>query len=183
MEQRLDGLMALLQSQGRVDQQSILTPAITPPPPAQTLDYPLLLDGTNSSGTFPNVLSQRQDILSNPHQFPLFSLPRLIGDNIGDVISKDIISYDLAEEYLQLYRTKNIYFPFVIISPHTSLDNLRRDKPFLLLSILCSAAGQSQTKLMKALDLELRENLSRRTMINGENSLDILQGLLVYIVW
>lgn len=182
MEQRLDGLMALLQTQGRVNQQNNPTPAITPPPPGQTLDCPFLGD-TTSPGTFSNVSPQRQDILNNPHQFALFSLPKPVVDNIGDVISKDIISYGLAAEYLQCFRTKSIYFPFVVLPAHTMLDTLRREKPFLLLSVLSISAVQSPSRLQKTLELELRESLSRRTIMNGEKSLDLLQGLLVYIAW
>lgn len=177
MEQKLDGLMALLHSQGKTGQPNSLTPAMTPPPP-QSLDC-----DPRSFGLLSNVSSQRQDILHNPHQFSLFSLPKPVVDIHGDVISKDIITYELAIEYLEYYRSKNKYYPFVLISPHESLDTLRRERPFLLLSVLAMSAIQSPTKLQRALDLELRESLSRKTIVNGEKSLDILQGILVYIAW
>lgn len=176
MEQKLDGLMALLNSQGRALDP---TPSITPPP-VDTLDCE---NFDEPSSILLNMSNQRHQILSNPHQFSLFSLPKSTVDIVGDVISKDIISYDLAAEYLQYYRTKSKYFPFVIISPHESLDSLRRERPFLLLAVLAMSAILSSTKLQKTLDLELRENLSRRTIVNGEKSLDLLQGLLVYLVW
>lgn len=178
MEQRLDGLMALLHSQGKTGQKSTLTPAMTPPPPLQALDCDPV-----SYTPPPNMLSQRQDILNNPHQFPLFSLPKPTIDIVGDVISKEIITYDLANEYLDYYRSKSKYFPFVLIPPNESLDTLRRERPFLLLSVLAMSAIQSPTKLQRVLDFELRESLSRRTIVNGEISLDLLQGILVYIAW
>lgn len=63
-----------------------------------------------------------------------------------------------------------------------TLDSLRREKPFLLLSILSSAASSNE-KLQSQLELELRESLSRRVIVHGEKSLDLLQGVLVYLTW
>lgn len=99
------------------------------------------------------------------------------------MISKSIITFDLAEEFLNDFKEKyQASFPFVVVPEHMSLDMLRRERPFLLLSVLTCAA-QNQFKLQDALELELRESLGRKVHVLGEKSLDLLQGVLVYLAW
>ena len=183
MEERLDGLLALLQTQGKVNQQSVPTPEMTPPSmPAACTQMRGLEGALGPHGEFSNPSSQRQDAFNTPLQFPVIPFPKPTVDLAGDVISKGLVSYDLAVDLVQYYRSQVKYFPFVIVSAQDTIDSLRRERPFLLLSMLSVSAIQSSVRLQKTLDLELRESLSRRTIVNGEKSLDLLQGLLVYLV-
>jgi len=171
MEQKLDSLYALLASGAEVPKETISLPALTQAEPQPTFPFETL-QPYNSPPPLRCVA---------PH-FPVFSLPYLVFDDIQDVISKGIVTFDLAERSLQLFRTKACNFPFVVVSEQTSLDSLRRERPFLLHSILTFGA-QSDLKLQRALELELRESLSKKVIVNGEKSMDLLQGVLIYLAW
>ncbi|RFU31464.1 hypothetical protein B7463_g4854, partial [Scytalidium lignicola] len=103
-------------------------------------------------------------------------------ENSPDAIDKKIISLDVAGKYLQIYRTHASYFPFVVIHPHDTLYSLRQYKPFLLLSIL-TVSAKSNSPHQRRLEIELRQTLGTKVIVNGEKSLDLLQGLLVYLCW
>jgi hypothetical protein len=54
--------------------------------------------------------------------------------------------------------------------------------PFLVLGVL-SAMSAKYSHIHQRLDVEFRKALSEKVTMNGEKSLDILQGLLVHIAW
>lgn len=99
-----------------------------------------------------------------------------------DAIDKDILTEKEAEELLRVYRVASQDFPFVYISPEETLDTLRHDKPFLLLSIM-TMSSQRARSLQVLLEKELRETLASKVIIEGELSLDVLQGLMIYLAW
>ncbi|KAJ5379915.1 transcriptional regulator family: Fungal Specific TF [Penicillium cataractarum] len=72
-------------------------------------------------------------------------------------------------------------FPFVPIPPHMTIEDLRRERPFLHLNIsmIASPNPERQRELSKA----IKEYLSDRIIMQGQRSLDLLQGLLVHLVW
>lgn len=187
MEQRLDGLYALLSSATKVSKEKeAFTPPGPPPPPspAQIEAPPPPLPPTDFSELFTANTAARVSAewpKFSWHQ-TIWSVPHLIFDDIEDVISKGILNFPEAEESLRLFRTKAVNFPFVLVPPHMSLDSMRREKPFLLLTILTWGA-QETCKLQRTLELEIREQLSRKVIINGEKSLDLLQGILIYLCW
>lgn len=96
------------------------------------------------------------------------------------MIEGGLISIGKAEELLEIYRDQSGKFPFVHI-PH-SLASIRREKPFLMLSIL-AMASRNNRKLQESLEHRLREELSQKVIMEGQKSMDLLQGLLVYLAW
>lgn len=101
---------------------------------------------------------------------------------LPDVIDKGIIDAHTAQEFLHVFRSGSAIFPFVVIPPGESLDIIRRGRPFLFLTAMAMAANQAPA-LQLMLDKEIRETLGVRLYVNGEQSLDLLQGLLVYLAW
>lgn len=181
MEKRLENLYALLSTADQAKEKQAIT---LPPPPEsmpvaqpapQTSDFHELF----TTYTTPRILAEAPKF--SPHN-PLWSFPHLVFDDIQDIISKGMVGFEQAEDFLRFFRTKACNFPFVLVSPQTSLDSLRREKPFLLLSILAFSAYENY-KLQQVLELEIREQLSRKVIVNGEKSMDLLQGLLLYICW
>jgi hypothetical protein len=59
---------------------------------------------------------------------------------------------------------------------------MAEDRPFLLLAAL-AVASSNHCHLQDALIKKFKESLSERVLINGEQDLDLLQGLLVHIAW
>ncbi|KIW16859.1 hypothetical protein PV08_04049 [Exophiala spinifera] len=78
--------------------------------------------------------------------------------------------------------TFNRYFPYVVIPPHETTASIRKEKPFLFrtcVSVACHADPVTQSQLAE----ELLRYIGERMLIKSEKSLDILQGLLVFISW
>lgn len=175
MEQRIESLYELL-STSKDATKGVAPPPVTVEPDAQTTF------SFEATPPFCDSPSSRAPHRKINQQFQVFSLPCLVFDDVQDVISKGIVSFARAEESLQSFRGKACNFPFVYVSPQTSLDTLRREKPFLLHAIL-TVGAQSNFKLQDRLELELRELLSKKVFVGGEKSMDLLQGVLVYLAW
>jgi hypothetical protein len=175
MEQKLDGIFAML-SAGNLNPlgKEMKLPDASHPTPSAA-----------GNVTDSVLVPQTRNIINNVQQLGLMtplSPSWLKFDELQDAIGKGIIAYDKAEALLRGYGTHAPNFPFIVFSPTVSLDFLRREKPFLLLSVLTMASTSNQV-LQDLLEAELRETLGRKVIFNGEKSLDLLQGLLVYLAW
>ncbi|KAL0942158.1 tRNA processing endoribonuclease [Colletotrichum truncatum] len=73
-------------------------------------------------------------------------------------------------------------FPFVIIDGETTPQNLLRDKPLLFRAVMLVAAPlpYSRTTEMKS---EVMAYLGHRMLLEEEETLDILQGILIIVMW
>ncbi|KAG9234968.1 hypothetical protein BJ875DRAFT_460185 [Amylocarpus encephaloides] len=87
-----------------------------------------------------------------------------------------------AESLLSIYRTKAPFFPFVPLPEDATIPSLARNAPFLLLAILASGSI-GFPRLYHQIDHEFRRVLSSKVIVEGQKSLDFLQGLLIYIAW
>jgi len=178
MEQKLDGLMAMLEA--RKASQTI-TPDLTPTPPDHDTMPPL-----SQERLF--VDQQRLQLPIRTQNDPPFSKSLITPpwsstpsiDGFSDVISKGIVSFQEAEEYVRWFRRQTVYFPFVVVPMSATLDSLRRERPFLLLVIILFGCAQTFNTKQKTLDNELLEIFAKRSVVDGEKSMDLLQGLLVY---
>jgi hypothetical protein len=92
-----------------------------------------------------------------------------------------ILTPGQAAEYLKVFQHDFEDHCFLGL-PKLSLTSFRDQRPFLLLSMLCTATHQ-HTELHAALELELRKTLATRLIVNAERGLDLLQGLLIYLLW
>jgi hypothetical protein len=173
MEEKLDGIFALLSANNRnksgIDTDQLGAPSPTPSTAKYQMD---------------SAMVHQRRLIVNDMSRPLTatSQPWLKFPEIPDVIGKGIISIDKAEALLRNYGTHAPNFPFIVIQPHYTLEHLRSERPFLLLCIL-SVCARADMPLQERLENDLRETLARKAMVNGEKSLDLLQGLLVYLCW
>ncbi len=117
-----------------------------------------------------------------PFKLPTFQFSDVVFDGFQDAISKGYVNFEQAELSLQAFQAQACNFPFVVVDPTIGLDILRRRRPFLLLSILTYAASWN-LPLQKQLENELKGSLCKKVIMDGEKSLDLLQGLLVYLNW
>ena len=100
-----------------------------------------------------------------------------------DVIDTGILDLDQAEMLLQHFKVNMApHFPFVLITPQTTTDVLRRNKPFLLLAVL-AAASFNNMPLQRQLGKEVKRAISNRIIMEGEVSFELLQGLLIHLAW
>jgi hypothetical protein len=87
-----------------------------------------------------------------------------------------------AEEYLGLFHQQSDRFPFVFVSEGISFDTLQKTRPFLALGII-TAMSKKHPLQQKSLDTIFRKVVSERVIVRSEQSLDIIQGLLIYLAW
>lgn len=84
---------------------------------------------------------------------------------------------------LENFQTEvNPLFPFVVIPSGIVFKDLKEKKPYLILSILMVACRNDQAR-RRMIAQKIREIISYNILVKGEQSLDILQGLLVYVNW
>lgn len=98
-----------------------------------------------------------------------------------DVIGKGLITHDEANRLLDRFHDTTPYFPYVQFPRETTSQDLRSEKPFLLLSILLVSSFQD-VPLHLALE-EVSAAYLGGPVLRGEHPLplDLLQGLLVTI--
>lgn len=93
------------------------------------------------------------------------------------------MTYADAESILNLYRMQlAAHCPFVIVPPEITAQELRHEKPFLFMSVITAGSYQN-LPLQRALGEEIIKYLSVHLLLRGEKSLELLQGLLVYLFW
>lgn len=176
MEQKLDGILNLLAARTQTESQSTPISAPVSPPETMSLDLSEIFDLS-----FPSLPIENM----SPKPFQQMSLPTPPSLEFGgfqDVISKCIVSTKQAEEALAEFASRASVFPFVLLPQHTSLETLRHERPVLLLAILASTS-QNNIPIQNLLENELRETIGRRAVMQGEKSMDILQGILLYLAW
>lgn len=75
-----------------------------------------------------------------------------------------------------------LHCPFVVIAPKMTAEVLRKDKPFLFLSVI-AAALYNNMPLQRTLEKEVKKHISDRMIFEGTITFEFLQGILVHIAW
>jgi hypothetical protein len=148
---------------------------------------------------FPTPQSQREDVTvpmdqpasrlsTSQHPTPAASLnsgpSTLDPDNttLETLIATGTLTTDIMLCYLSQFHEMCSYFPFVIVPPEDTIGSLLQSRPFLLHAVL-AVASSSNVQLQSVLGKSFRLALLRGNMLEGEKSMDLLQGLLVYLAW
>jgi hypothetical protein len=84
--------------------------------------------------------------------------------------------------YLRQFQERQTYFPFISLPNGITAQVMMKRHPFLLLGIL-AAMSSNDSRVHRRLDAKFRRVLAEKTIESDERSLDLLQGLLVYIAW
>ncbi|CBX90683.1 hypothetical protein LEMA_P057170.1 [Plenodomus lingam JN3] len=82
---------------------------------------------------------------------------------------------------LEIYRVMVDSFPFVPLPKDFSCQDLIRQRPMLMFAVL-TVSSYDSVRLQMTLSRELRKVFMVKVM-SGSKSLDLLQGLLVFIAW
>ena len=86
-----------------------------------------------------------------------------------------------AEQYLVMFRSWLHEFPCIHIPDDLSAVDLRQDRPFLWLCIMNLVTYSAPQQAM--LRDRIRGELAEKMVIENLRTMDILQGLLVSLVW
>ncbi|KAL1625116.1 hypothetical protein SLS56_007461 [Neofusicoccum ribis] len=74
------------------------------------------------------------------------------------------------------------YFPFVVIPPEVTVTTLRKTKPSLLKAVVVVTSIQDLAR-QRALGHALMSDFTTKLLIEGKRSVDLLQGILVWLAW
>jgi hypothetical protein len=94
--------------------------------------------------------------------------------------------YDLAQDEAAWYLDRFVNhmlpcFPFISISPNITIQQLRRERPFLAEAIIAVATPSTQEKVARA--ERLKGHLTRSAVLENQSSIDMLLAILTYIAW
>jgi hypothetical protein len=108
----------------------------------------------------------------------------LITGHTGGSLSSNLLSAaaHVADEHLEVFRTCMLnFFPFVYIPPSSTAKDLRHERPFFWLCIMCIAA--KSTSQQTAIAGQIWQIICQRVVKQNERSIDLLLGLICYIGW
>lgn len=188
MEKRLDKLSAIVTSTS--------APSSTPQPtlpsvntvPSQIAD-PTQRTPTPASAApvAPPPPISKPPILPNPGSTPESALSfwESINDTLSGLGRLDPVIRSISVIHMQLllesYKNMVDFFPFVPLPKECFCRDLIQQRPMLMFAVL-TVASYDSALLQLTLSREFRKVATVKIM-NGEKSLDLLQGLLVFIAW
>ena len=101
--------------------------------------------------------------------------------NEGDVFDQGILSEMHAQALLKEFKFMARNFPYVLV-PDLEISHFRKRRPLLLLAILTTSSWRNRP-LQIDLEREYLKELGEQMIIKGEQSLDMLQSLLIHLAW
>ncbi|KAK3310936.1 uncharacterized protein B0T15DRAFT_56304 [Chaetomium strumarium] len=91
---------------------------------------------------------------------------------------------DSAEKLLQTFREVMLsHFHCVVVSESDTVASMAKERPFVLLAVLAVASGSRTLQGHSLYDEEFRKILGLKFVAGGERTLELLQGLVVYVAW
>ncbi|KAF2475764.1 uncharacterized protein BDR25DRAFT_322237 [Lindgomyces ingoldianus] len=188
MEKKLDKLSAI------VTATSAPSSAPQPPlPPVSTFpsQVPEIAQRTPTPApavpTTPTPSASKTPILPNLGSTPESALSfwESINDTISGLGRLDPVLRSISVIHMQLllesYRAMIDFFPFVTLPKECFYRDLIQKRPILMFAVL-TVTSYDSSLLQLTLSREFRKVVTVKIM-NGEKSLDLLQGLLVFIAW
>ncbi|OQD64662.1 hypothetical protein PENPOL_c007G05863 [Penicillium polonicum] len=101
-----------------------------------------------------------------------------------DVIDRGIISLEDAEQLVAYFiHELAFFFPLVVLPSNTTAAQLRQTKPILFLSVITATSISVDAGLATVLNREMVRLYSERFFIEGEKSLELVQALLLMIIY
>jgi hypothetical protein len=102
----------------------------------------------------------------------------------NDIIDRGVISIELAESLLKLYREELFAdYPGITIPKEVKVDELRAKKPALFHAVMAAASQSLGSTLSNKLHEELVYFYARSLFVNGEKSLQHVQALFVSVAY
>jgi hypothetical protein len=146
------------------------------PPPASTSAPP------TAASTVPQVSPLAADTSSSESSLVFWEA---VNDSLSSFGRLDPVIRSISLDHMQVllgnYRNMVDSFPFIPLPRDCCCRDLVSQRPMLMLAVLTVASFESVT-LQATLSREFRKVLMIKIM-NGEKSLDLLQGLLIFIAW
>ncbi|PKS06510.1 hypothetical protein jhhlp_007258 [Lomentospora prolificans] len=146
-----------------------------------------------ASGSYPSYAGAGQkrkitDILgvdaqASSQKKPPTAKEMSLGPDYTDVVERGVMTGEIADELFARYNEDMVpHLPGVVFPPTERAADLRKEKPLLFLAVM-SAAAAAYPHMQRELIEELMEIFGRKIICNGEKSLEIVQALLVSVMW
>ncbi|KAK4155340.1 hypothetical protein C8A00DRAFT_13627 [Chaetomidium leptoderma] len=91
---------------------------------------------------------------------------------------------DSAGKLLETFRKVMLsHFHCVVVGEGDTVAGMAKERPFVLLAVLAAASGSRTLQGHSLYDEEFRKILGLKFVAGGERTLELLQGLVVYIAW
>tara|TARA_R110002003_G_scaffold251_4_gene17795 strand:+ start:5083 stop:5724 length:642 start_codon:yes stop_codon:yes gene_type:complete len=124
--------------------------------------------------------SENEDLHDSPEG--LFQPSKRREEPIEDDLVQHLLLGLEADALLDDFRQMSASFPFVIVSPNMTAQDLHAEKPMLLLAILTVASSRNHERQL-LLDAIYRRELAQRTIISPRRTLGLVQSVLIYLSW
>ncbi|KZM20863.1 sequence-specific DNA binding RNA polymerase II transcription factor [Ascochyta rabiei] len=103
---------------------------------------------------------------------------------VDDIIDRGVITQELAEELLSIWRNELVAAsPGIYIAKDWTAAQLREKKPSLFYAVMAAAAHSKGSALSDVLHEEAVYLYARTAFINGEKSVQTIQALLVTVAF
>ena len=100
-----------------------------------------------------------------------------------DVIEEGLLTMEQGNNLLSVYKSRlTAHFPFVVIPPQMSAEILKKEKPFLFLSVLASSSFHDMPLQRRLGDIVMK-TINQRIIKDNTTSFELLQGILVFLAW
>jgi hypothetical protein len=117
-----------------------------------------------------------QDISQSPED--------LLKSSESDIIDRGIISIQLAEELLHVYRNDLLHeYPGPVVSKDWTAEQLRSRKPALFHAVMAAASNSRGHELSNKLHEEVTYIYARAIMIRAEKSIQYIQALHLTVAY
>jgi len=91
---------------------------------------------------------------------------------------------DSAGKLLERFRTVMMsHFHCVELGETETVASMAKERPFVLLAVLAAASGSRTLQGHSLYDEEFRKILGLKFVAGGERTMELLQGLVIYIAW
>lgn len=108
----------------------------------------------------------------------------LLGPVEQDIIDRKVISEEMAEELMSIWRNElTDACPGITIPKHWTVFDLRENKPALFHAVMAAAAHSKGSALSDTLHEETVYLYARSAFIRGEKSVQAIQALLVTVAY
>jgi hypothetical protein len=149
------------------------------------LDYLAKNHSASSLSTEPKAqvaLSQDETALNTPaHDSTAIAPTGLTCTCMATVDMEDLVPVESDETLLSIYRNQlSSPLPFVIIPAATTPRQLQATRPFLM-KVIRMVASVRHLRLVRGQSRAVMEHISNAMLMRSERSLDLLQGVLVFL--
>lgn len=92
------------------------------------------------------------------------------------------VDYHYVQKCLTVFRQFTKNFPFVMVDPDADAASMAAERPITTVA-LCAVASGSHPDIQVRLVRSFRLALSRMVVLQGERSIDLSIGLLIFLAW